>query len=246
MDLDACVMVRDTGGAVGGGGGADALDIRFGAVGGVVGGGGGGGAAGDRGPAGELLPLPKAFFAALTASETGWFPFAAVGGGGGVDLEGGIRGTDIGGGAEGGGGALEEGMGGAESPLVAVDVFLKVVGGAGGRAPGRGGGARGGIASLDCVDLKGISEKGRATGFSGGCLNFATKGFGVDDSGACGTGRRPGNGGGLGADPGGGLGVAVREVSGSDTYVESLSAPVSTPPPRFLSFGMPPAKSPPS
>ena len=53
-------------------------------------------------------------------------------------------------------------------------------------------------------------------------------------------------GGGFGADPIGGRGAEFRVVSGSDVYDESLSAPVSTPPPLFFNFGIPPANSPPS
>lgn len=52
--------------------------------------------------------------------------------------------------------------------------------------------------------------------------------------------------GGLGADAVGGLGVEVRDTSGSDRYAESCRAPVSTPPPVFRSFGMPPASIPPN
>lgn len=52
--------------------------------------------------------------------------------------------------------------------------------------------------------------------------------------------------GGLGADPSGGLGAEERFVSGSELYVESPPAPVSMPPPLFLSLGMPPAKRPPN
>lgn len=61
------------------------------------------------------------------------------------------------------------------------------------------------------------------------------------------TGRRLGNlgaVGGLGADDAGGLGAEVRDVSGSEIYDDSR--PVSIPPPRFFSFGMPPANIPPS
>ena len=72
------------------------------------------------------------------------------------------------GGAEGGGGG-----GGA-----VVEGFREVIGGGGGLLPGNGGGALGGVTSLeDCVDLRGISDIGRLTGFSGGCRSFATMGF---------------------------------------------------------------------
>ena len=53
--------------------------------------------------------------------------------------------------------------------------------------------------------------------------------------------------GGFGADEVGGLGADCCEVSGSEIYEESLSAPVSTPPPVFRSLGIPtPANIPPS
>jgi hypothetical protein len=65
-------------------------------------------------------------------------------------------------------------------------------------------------------------------------------------------GRPPGIGGaggapgGFGAEPRGGFGTELRDVSGSDRYgALPWSAPVLTPP-DFLSFGMPPAKSPPN
>jgi hypothetical protein len=63
-------------------------------------------------------------------------------------------------------------------------------------------------------------------------------------------GRPPGTGGaggapgGFGAEPRGGLGTELRDVSGSEEYGALLcSAPVLTPP-AFLSFGMPPANIP--
>lgn len=63
------------------------------------------------------------------------------------------------------------------------------------------------------------------------------------------TGRRAGNFGavgGLGAVVCGGRDAELRDVSGSEIYEESRFAPVSTPPPRFFNFGIPPAKMPPS
>jgi hypothetical protein len=62
-------------------------------------------------------------------------------------------------------------------------------------------------------------------------------------------GRKPGflgQAGGLGALPVGGSGAEFRELSESDRYDESGLAPVSMPPPRFLSFGIPPANMAPS
>lgn len=60
-------------------------------------------------------------------------------------------------------------------------------------------------------------------------------------------GAEGGGPGGLGAEPVGGLGARDnREGSGSEEYAESLLAPVDTPPPVFFSFGIPPAKIPPS
>lgn len=40
------------------------------------------------------------------------------------------------------------------------------------------------------------------------------------------------------------MGTELRDDSGSDVYDDSRFAPVSTPPPRFLSFGIPPANIP--
>lgn len=59
----------------------------------------------------------------------------------------------------------------------------------------------------------------------------------------------PGRGGaaagGLGADDVGGLGAEeLLDDSGSDVEDDSRFAPVSTPPPRFFNFGMPPANMP--
>lgn len=66
----------------------------------------------------------------------------------------------------------------------------------------------------------------------------------------CGLGRKAvnlGAVGGFGAEKVGAFGADCLDISGSDMYDESRSAPVSTPPPVFLSFGIPtPAKIPPS
>lgn len=43
-----------------------------------------------------------------------------------------------------------------------------------------------------------------------------------------------------------GMGVIFRELSGSERYEESRSAPVSIPPPLLFSLGIPPAKIPPN
>lgn len=223
-----------------------------------TGGGGGGGAAG------ELCPFPKAFRAACIAIE--WLipsltEACELGGGGGVDRTGGGLGMDAGGGgalgggagtldggrgaglgggggAEGGVGALDGGGGGG----AAADGFRDVIGGGGGFPPlGGGGGARGGRSEVDF------------NGFGGGLRRFATMGLdgcGGDDSMVFGVGLSAfnlGAVGGFGAAKVGGLGGDVLDISGSEAYEESLSAPVSTPPPVFLNFGMPtPAKIPPS
>ena len=175
----------------------------------------------------------------------------AGGGGGGGAREGvgtldGMRGAEAGGvgGAGGRDGAADTGGGGA-----AVDGFLDVIGGGGGFAPvGSGGAPRGG--------KKEASELGRGAGFDGGLRRFATSGLaaedgrGGDDSVVCGTGLnafiRDANGG-FGAKEVGGLGADWCDVSGSEIYEDSLSAPVSTPPPVFRSLGIPtPANIPPS
>ena len=49
----------------------------------------------------------------------------------------------------------------------------------------------------------------------------------------------------MGAVVVGGFGAETLEVSGSDMYEESRSAPVATPP-RLFNFGIPPAKIPPN
>lgn len=154
-----------------------------------------------------------------------------------------------GGGAAGGEGTADGGGGGA-----AVDGFLAVIGGGGGFAPlGGGGGGRGGSSELD---RKGISECGLCAGFGGGFLRDATSGLaaadgcGGEDSVVCGLGLKAfnlGAVGGFGAEEVGAFGADCLDVSGSDMYGDSRSAPVSTPPPVFLSFGIPtPAKIPPN
>lgn len=154
-----------------------------------------------------------------------------------------------GGGAAGGEGTADGGGGGA-----AADGFLEVIGGGGGFATlGGGGGARGGSSELD---RKGASEFGLWAGFGGGFLRFATSGLaaadgcGGEDSVVCGLGLKAfnlGAVGGFGAEEVGGFGADCLDVSGSDMYDDSRSAPVSTPPPVFLSFGIPtPAKIPPN
>lgn len=244
------------------GGGADAREKSGGAVvavtgmeGGGVGGRAGGGAAGEEGGRGEVLPAVKALRAAWRAREDSMLlPFmggvGGVGGGGGVDLAeegcGGRGAADGGGGGAAGGEVIDGGGGGA-----AVDGFRAVTGGGGGLPAGSGGG-REGMVSEDWVDLRGMSEKGRGTGLEGTWRSFATNGFagcGGEDSMLCGEGLSGGSlgpgGGGLGAVDGG-FGADVRDVSGSELYAVLGSAPVSMPPPLFLSFGIPPANSPPS
>lgn len=102
-------------------------------------------------------------------------------------------------------------------------------------------------------------EEGLDMGLGGGLRRFATRGFVAndgDDSAARGVGRNPtffstggagvgGSPGGFGADAEGGFGAEDFDDSGSDRYDESRLAPVSTPP-RDRSFGMPPARIPPS
>ncbi len=168
----------------------------------------------------------------------------ALGGGRGAEAGGG-------GGAAGGEGTAEGGGGGGTA---AAEGFLDVIGGGGGFGPlGGGGGARGGSSELD---LKEASELGLWAGFGGDFLRLATSGLaaadgcGGEDSVVCGTGLKAfnlGAVGGFGAEEVGGFGADCLDVSGSDMYDGSRSAPVFTPPPVFLSFGIPiPAKIPPS
>ena len=80
---------------------------------------------------------------------------------------------------------------------------------------------------------------------------FATNGFdgcGGDDSVVCAAGLKAltlGAGGGFDVGAIGGLGIELRDGSGSDWYDKSRSAPVFIPP-RLFNFGIPPAKSPPN
>lgn len=244
------------GGSDGRGGGADGAGgaVNFGGEGGVVGGGGGGGAAGD------VCPLPKAFLAACMAKEGVEGPFEEgkdIGGGGGVDrLDGTLDAVDGSGGGAGGAGADDGGGGGGGGggAGAAVEGLRDATGGGGGFEPaGGGGGARGGVTSgEDCAERIEKADPGLGTGFGGGLRRFETRGFvgwGGEDSADFGTGRRAGNFGavgGLGAEVGGGRGAELRDVSGSDIYDESRFAPVSIPPPRFFSLGIPPANMPPS
>ena len=91
-----------------------------------------------------------------------------------MDLVGGGLGADVGGGGGAiGGDDMDGGTGGA-----VLEGFLDVIGGGGGLPPGNGGGALDGITSWDdCVERKGISEKGRGTGFAGALRRLATKGL---------------------------------------------------------------------
>lgn len=183
---------------------------------------------------------------------------AEDGGGGGatgsVGALGGGRGADAGGGGGAAGGEGTEGIADSGGAGAAADGLLDVIGGREGLAPlGGGGGARGGSSELD---RKEASEFGLWAGFGGGFLRFASIGLaaadgcGGEDSVVCGLGLKAFNLGAVGAfgvKEVGGFGADSLDVSGSDMYDESRSAPVSTPPPVFLSFGIPtPAKIPPN
>ena len=156
----------------------------------------------------------------------------------------------------GGGGGAVDGVGTADggSGGAAADGFRGVFSGGGGFAPlGSGGGARGGSSELD---RKEGSELGLWAGFGGGFLRLlnsefaAADGCSGEDSVVCGIGLKAfslGAAGGFGTEEVGGFGSDGLDVSGSDMYDESRSAPVFTPPPVFLSFGIPtPANIPPS
>jgi hypothetical protein len=105
----------------------------------------------------------------------------------------------------------------------------EVGGGIGGFLP-MGGGGFGFRPILDATDDGLESLNPPRTGFSGGRPP--------------GIGGAEGAPGGFGADPRGGLGTELRDVSGSERYgVLLCSAPVLTPP-DFLSFGIPPANNP--
>lgn len=92
-------------------------------------------------------------------------------------------------------------------------------------------------------------DEGLEPGLGGAFFRLATNGFtggggGEFVAGGGGGGLAPGSLGTDGALKDGALG---REASESERYGESsLFAPVFTPPPRLRSFGIPPAKRPPS
>ena len=113
------------------------------------------------------------------------------------------------------------------------------IGGAGGFEPGKGGGILGGPTSA--ADFEGIGN-GRGAGLGGGLIPPASL------TGRDGVGRRFASAGtgGLGAEPNGGFGAEDLGASELGVYEESLSAPVSTPPPLFFNFGIPPANRPPN
>ncbi len=144
------------------------------------------------------------------------------------------------------GGALDGGGGGGAPG--ANDVGR---GGGGAGAPdGRGGG--GGAGDEGSVGFNaGFREVGKAGGFfpigGGGPLPLVflrPPGPGASKDGLPGIVGAPPDGGG-GAEAGG-LGTDSFDSPGSDTYEESASRPVFTPPPLFFSLGMPPANRPPS
>lgn len=235
------------GGPLGGGGGA-----LGGALGGETGGGGGGAAGAKEGGGGGgadgvlAVWFPRAVRAAWVAIEGGapggggvGLPGAAGGGGGARDV--------VGGGADGGGGGgaagLADGGGGG-----GADGFRDTGGGGGLIPPGGGGGARGG--ALSGAELVLREDDGLEPGRGGAFFKLATNGFTAgadgDSEGGGGGGRPPGSRGAPGG-LGGAAEGAGREASESDRYGEScLLAPVLTPPPRLRSFGIPPAKRPPS
>lgn len=158
-----------------------------------------------------------------------------VGGAGGVDREGPVMGGRGGGGAAGGGGADEEGIGGAEEnggEGASVLGFL-TPGGTGGFFPIGGGGP------FMEADDAGLGAFTPAV-----FLRFATEGKDVAPDPFCGVGLGGRAVGGFGATMVGGLGTELVDDSGSDVYDDSRFAPVSTPPPRFFSFGIPPANKP--
>ena len=188
------------------------------------------------------------------------------GGGGGVALCGGENGAAEGGGGGGGGGGAEGvnevgGGGGATGGARLLDEGGSG-GGIGDAEEGGGGGAGGGLI-LDFLVVGGgggafpmgnIADEGFDIGFGGTFLRFAS-GLGTagDESTDTGLGRmplirgiegaEPPGSGGAGAELIGGLGMLGLDVSESEC---DASAPVEMPPLVFLSFGMPPANSPPS
>lgn len=217
-----------------GGGGGGVPEIEFD-------GGGGGGAGGVDVRAAE----PRA---AISAKK----PLGLPGMGGAEDEErpkDGIRGAPAGGGggAAGGAGAENDGGGGGAAGGVGanddgigtkvVEGFRPVGGGIGGFFPV--GGA--GLGFNDIESEEDDTDKG-----DGRILLVLKAATGPAAPGIGGAGDP----GGLGALPGGGRGVGAEDlredVSGSERYADSLFAPVLTPPPLDLSFGMPPANIPPS
>lgn len=93
---------------------------------------------------------------------------------------------------------------------------------------------------LDVGNAGGFFPIGGGGFFPGGGFDGSLLGdglLGID-------GARPG--GGFGADAVGGFGAEGAFSPGSERYDESALAPVSMPPLLFLSFGIPPANSPPS
>ena len=204
-----------------------AFDVNDGALedGGGGGGGGGGGVARCGGASGAAEGGGGGGGGAEGVNEV-------LGGGGGAT--GGARLLDEGG-SGGGIGDAEEGGGGGAGGGLMLD-FL-VVGGGGGALP-----------------MGNIADEGFDNGFGGTFLKLAS-GLGTagDVSTDTGLGRKPlirgiegaeppGSGGG-GAELIGGLGALGLDVSESEC---DASAPVEMPPLVFLSFGMPPANSPPS
>jgi hypothetical protein len=215
-------------------------------------GGGGAGAGGIRDG------LPSYLYGSYSSSSSSADALAGggPGGGGGVERAG-ARGADEGGGGGGAGGTAPGGGGGG-----ALGVEDGGIGGGAGGAPPGSGGARAGDDGGGGAIPDGLRDEG---GGIGGFLPIGGGGFGfmlildTTDDGleslsppkiGFGGGRPPGIGGaggapgGFGAEPRGGLGIELRDVSGSDRYGALLcSAPVLTPP-AFLSFGMPPANMP--
>lgn len=156
---------------------------------------------------------------------------------------------DGGGGGAAGGEGTTNGIGGGAG----ADGFRDIFGGGGFAPLGGGGGARGGSSE---IERKEASEFGLCAGLGGGFLRFASSevaaedGCGGEDSVVWGLGLKVPNLGAVGsfgAEEAGGFGADGLDVSGSDIYDDSRSAPVSTPPPVFLSFGIPtPVKIPPN
>lgn len=240
------------------------------------GGGGGGGAAGDAAGDGGPPPKAfLAACIASDWDKFSLLNDGVTEGGGGVDLDDGAREEAVSGGGGGGAGgsgvddkeigggraAAEGGGGGAgteggveavvdDKGGAAVEGFLEATGGGGGLDRLRlASGARGGVTSAVDWARYGIPGAGRCPGFAGALRRFAPKRFAVCGGEDSEVGRpglkefKRGAVGGFGADA---IGGPERNVSGSEIKDDSLSAPVSTPPPVFFSLGIPPAKIPPS